>query len=108
MRYLITLISSNDKNSKHVFSTSSFNQISFHFHFDGDGIETWYTELTNNYIDDKAFNSFRNVEHIDFDRLLAISIREGIDRATLFRFIINQCASVLATDITGKPNKWFA
>ena len=73
------------------------------FHFDGDGIETWYTELTNNFIDNNAFNPFKNVEHIDFDRLLAIPIREGINRAKLFQLIINRCASVIATDNTGKP-----
>ena len=73
------------------------------FNFEGDGIETWYMELTNNLIDDNAFNPFRNVEHIDFDRLLAIPICEGIDRANLFQLIIYRCASVLATD--NKPKK---
>ena len=73
------------------------------FHFEGVDIETWHDEITNINVNVTLLNPFRNVEHIDFDRLLAIPIREGIDRTTLFQLIIDRCDSVIATDNTGKP-----
>ena len=66
------------------------------FHFDGDDdITTWQVELER--IDKSVFNPLRNVEHINFDRLLARPIGEVIDRGEIVR-IHNRSLCFITSD----------